>query len=334
MRAIALISGGLDSLLAARLIKEQGIEIIALYFNIPFYSRKKESIYGCPDSVKKIGDYLGVELRVMNIAEDFLSVLRQPRHGYGSNINPCIDCKILMLRKCKEYMQDFGASFVVTGEVLGQRPMSQHRETLATIEKDSSLEGLILRPLSAKLLEETTLEKEGWVHRDKLLDFNGRGRRPQMDLAEHFGFKDYSNPAGGCLLTDPLFSKRVKDLIEHKNLNLGNVELLKVGRHFRLSKQAKLVVGRDEEEDERLLGLAIQGDYIFLPPGDIAGATALGRGSFNQELIELSCCILSRYFDLFEKTTAEIVYTIFPDKQEHALTVSVMKDEESDRLRI
>ncbi|MDD5730063.1 MAG: hypothetical protein PHN57_02930 [Candidatus Omnitrophica bacterium] len=334
MKALALISGGLDSLLAARLVKDQGIGIIALNFHMPFCSREEKFSYGCPDSVRAVADYLGVELKVINIVDEFLSVLENPGHGYGANLNPCIDCKILMLRKCKELLEEFGAGFVVTGEVLGQRPMSQHRQALVTIEKESGIEGLILRPLCAKLLEETIPEKNKWVDRVRLLDLNGRSRKPQMQLARDFGFHDYANPAGGCLLTDPRFAIRVKDLISHKELDAGNVELLKVGRHFRVSDRAKLVVGRDEKENERLLGLARRGDFIFMPPDDVAGATALGRGAFNDELIRGACAITGRYFDRGGNPDAEISYKIFPDEREYRLTVPVMREEDIVKLRI
>jgi len=334
LKTIALVSGGLDSLLAAKLVKDQGIEVFALHFNIPFCSRKFTGAYGCADSVKKTADYLGVELRVIDIADEFLPILEKPSFGYGANVNPCIDCKILMLRKCKEYLEELGASFVVTGEVLGQRPMSQHRKALVTIEKESGLDGLVVRPLSARLLEETIPEKEGWLDRQRLLDFNGRGRRPQMALAKNFGFTDYSTPAGGCLLTDPEFAKRIKDLMSHKELDLNNVELLKTGRHFRVSSNAKLVVARDEKEGERLLGLALRGDHFFLPPEDVAGATALGRGVFDDALIKLSASIVGRYFDLFGKTDADIVHSIFLGQEKRNISVSVMQEEELVKLRI
>lgn len=334
MKAIALISGGLDSLLAAKLIQEQGIEVIALYFYISFCSRAQSGSYGCPDAVRKTADCLGVEARVVNIADEFLEVLAHPRHGYGAHINPCIDCKILMLRKSVEFMRQSSAQFVVTGEVLGQRPMSQHKKALMAIERESGLEGLIVRPLSAKLLEMSTPEKEGWIDRNRLLAFNGRGRRPQMELAKAFSINDYTNPAGGCLLTDPLFAKRVKDLISHKALNADDVELLKVGRHFRLSEDSKLVVGRDAQENELLLGLARQGDYIFIPPDDIAGATALGRGVFNHALLSQSCSILCRYCDFAGSVAAQIHYRRFPEPKEEIVEASVSSDAQLAALRI
>lgn len=324
MKAIALISGGLDSALAARLIGEQGIDIVPLYFKIPF-CQKADKITAANN--------LRRELKVIDISVDFLNTLKNPEHGYGSNINPCIDCKILMLRKAKELMGDFGASFVITGEVLGQRPMSQHRRALEIIEKKSGLEGLVLRPLSAKLLPETIPEKGGWVKRDKLLNFSGRTRRPQMKLAEDLNIKEYPNPSGGCLLTDPEFTKRLKELIAHQELNLNNVELLKLGRHFRISAQAKLVVGRNEKENERLVNLSQENDYLFFPSDELAGPTSLGRGSFNEGLIKLSCGITCRYCDLNGSDSAEIIYKKNPE-EENREKISPIKDSLLANLRI
>ena len=296
MKAIALISGGLDSILAARSMQGLGIEIIPLNFKIPF----------CQKVVQKI-EGLSQELKTVDIGWDFLEMLTQPEYGYGKNMNPCIDCKILMLRKAKELMPVLGAGFIVTGEVLGQRPMSQHKQALALITKKSGLEGLVLRPLSAKLLPETIPEQEGWVGREKLMDFSGRGRKSQMALAEKLGIKEYAQPAGGCLLTDSLFTEKLKDLIRHKELNLANAELLKLGRHFRLSDSVKLIVGRDEAENDSLLKLAREGDLLFMPQ-ETAGPTALGRGNFNQGLITLASGIVSRYCDRNGSDAVEIVY--------------------------
>jgi len=298
MKAVALVSGGLDSTLAVRLIKDQGVELIALNFKTPFCLCDGKIAAGCLNHARQVAQNEGIEFKLINIAEDFLKIIEHPKHGHGSNMNPCIDCRILKFRKAKEYMQEVGASFIITGEVLGQRPMSQHRAALKIIDKDSQLEGLVLRPLSARLLEETIPEKEGWVSREKLLDFNGRNRNPQMELAEKFNIKDYPCPAGGCLLTDPEFSKRIKDLIKHEGLNMHNVELLKVGRHFRLSPDARLVVGRNERENQKLLSFAVDQDYLFYPGEDLAGPTALGRGIFSEELLNLSCATVARYCDL------------------------------------
>ena len=324
MKAIALISGGLDSILAVRLIQKQGVTVVPLKFKIPFLHSNKEKTCDNPEA----------GLRTVDLSDDFLKMLKNPEHGYGANINPCIDCKILMLRKAKELMPQFGARFIVTGEVLGQRPMSQNKQALDTIAKRSELEGLVVRPLSAKLLPETVPEKEGWIKRQNLLDFNGRSRRPQMELAKAFGIKDYAQPAGGCLLTDPEFTKRLKDLITHQDLNMQNVGLLKIGRHFRLTSKAKLVVGRNEGENERLVKFTQDEDYLFLPNEELAGPTALGRGIFNEELIRLSCSITCSYCDLNGANNARIVYKKIPGEEEKMLNVSAIKEKELQDFRI
>ncbi len=308
MRAVVLLSGGLDSTLAAKIMKEEGLELIALNFKTPFCLCDRKTSSGCLNHSRQVANNLGIELEVINITEDFFKVIEKPRHGFGSNMNPCIDCRILKFRKAKEYMQEIGGSFIITGEVLGQRTMSQHRRALNIIDRESQLEGLVLRPLSARLMPETIPEKEGWVSRDKLLNFSGRTRKPQIELAKKFAIKNYPCPAGGCLLTDPEFSRRIKDLMKYDELNLNNVELLKVGRHLRLSPQAKLIVGRDERENERLVNLTKEADYLFFPDDSLAGPTALGRGNFGDDLIKLSSSIVARYCDLNGGKEAGIIY--------------------------
>jgi tRNA U34 2-thiouridine synthase MnmA/TrmU len=307
MKAIALASGGLDSTLATRLIKEQGVEIVILNFKTPFCLCDRKGSSGCGNKAVRLAQNLGVRLKVIYVTDEYFEIIKNPRYGYGSNMNPCIDCRILLFRKAKELMQEIDASFVVTGEVLGQRPMSQHKRALKIIEKESGLEGLVVRPLSARLLPETIPEKKGWIQRERLLNFSGRTRRPQMALAELFQIKDYPCSSGGCLLTEPNFSKRIKDLLECGELTLSEVELLKIGRHFRLLPNAKLVVGRNESENERLSNMAKKGDYLFFPQ-DVTGPLALGRGDFNKELIELSCSIICRYCDLNGTKSANISY--------------------------
>ena len=323
MKAIALISGGLDSTLAAKLIKEQGIEVIGLRFKIPF----------CPPRNKDFSD-IGIDIREANISDGFLEMMKNPRYGYGSQMNPCIDCKILMLCKAKEFMEQYGAKFIITGEVLGQRPMSQHKQALLNIAKRAGLEGLVLRPLSARLLPETIPEKEGWIKRQHLLSFSGRGRKQQIELARIFGIKEYAQPAGGCLLTDPEFSKRIKDLMTHEGLSQSNVELLKIGRHFRLNDTTKLVVGRNEKENERLINLARDNDYLFMPTDELAGPTSLGRGILSEELIKLSCSITCRYCDLNGNTNIDIAYRRISEKENKVLRISPIEETKLSSLRI
>ncbi len=333
MKAVALVSGGLDSTLAVKLVKDLGIEIVALNFKTPFCLCDGKSASGCLSHARQVAVNLGIEFKLINIAEDFLKIIEKPKHGHGSNMNPCIDCRILKFSKAKEYMHQIGGSFIITGEVLGQRPMSQHRKALNIIDKESQLEGLVLRPLSARLMEETVPEKEGWVNRGKLLDFNGRGRKPQIELARKFNIKDYPCPAGGCLLTDPEFSRKIKDLIKHEGLSIDNIELLKVGRQFRLASNVRLVVGRNEKENQRLLTIAQNQDYLFYPGEDLAGPTALGRGNFNEELIRLSCSIVARYCDVNGQKEAGLNFKRIP--QESVFTKSVpILDAELAKFRI
>ncbi|MFH1680217.1 MAG: thiamine biosynthesis protein [Candidatus Eisenbacteria bacterium] len=259
IRAIALFSGGLDSTLAVRVVRDQGIHVHALRFQTGFcLSDDRGRKHANPGEIYRTdaaagGERLGVPVEVIDIYEEYWDILTSPPHGYGSMMNPCIDCRIHMLRVAKEKMAERDARFVFTGEVLGQRPMTQQRRTLRLIEKESGLDGLLLRPLSAKLLEPTLPEKEGWIDREKLFDFSGRGRKGQMRLAGELGIEEYPAPAGGCCsLLDPVFAARLTDLLERlgpdERLAREEVHLLKVGRHFRLSPSAKLIVARDEGE--------------------------------------------------------------------------------------
>ncbi|MDD5355759.1 MAG: tRNA 4-thiouridine(8) synthase ThiI [Candidatus Omnitrophica bacterium] len=296
MKAIALISGGLDSILAAKIILDQGIEVIGLSCVTPFSVCAHKEDCGCV--VRRAAKKLGIELAVIDLAQDFLDMLENPSHGYGSNMNPCIDCKILMLKKAKELMQKIGAQFIVTGEVLGQRPMSQKGQAMKLIEEQSGTQGVLVRPLSAKLLEPAEPEKSGWINREKLFAISGRGRKDQLVLAAQLNIDDYSAPAGGCLLTYEGYSKKVRDLIRHNQLTLDNVSLLKIGRHFRISPKHKLIVGRDEEENIRLFALAEKGNLVYEPDDEIRGPVALGRGEISSEAeIEQCCRIVARYCD-------------------------------------
>lgn len=331
MKAIALISGGLDSLLAASCVSRQGIEIIPIHFKIPFCHYDKSRVAATDNLAQRIKDALNLSLLQVDICEDFLKMLERPHHGFGSNMNPCIDCKILMLTKAKALMNEMGASFVITGEVLGQRPMSQHRLALEIIERKSGLEGLLLRPLTAQRLKETVPEREGWINRGALLDFSGRTRRPQIKLADSFNLKNYPNASGGCLLTDPGFAKRLKDLINHREVSDDSIELLRWGRHFRLGPEAKLIVGRNEKENNALEASAKEGDYLLYPPLEIAGPTSLGKGVFSSELIALAGAITCRYSDFDGVCIATILYRRVGEKE---ASVRVSKAQENSFLHL
>lgn len=331
MKAISLISGGLDSTLATKLILDQGIEVIGLNCKSPFCQCDHGK--GCKSAAREITQKFGIELRQINTSLEFLEILKNPPHGYGSNINPCIDCRILMLKKAKELMQQIGAAFLITGEVLGQRPMSQKGPTLRLIEKEVGLAGFIVRPLSAKVLEPTEPEKLGWIDRDKLLSISGRGRRDQIALAKEFNVGDYPCPAGGCLLTNEGYANKVRDLIKHDELTLNNIALLKTGRHFRIDSQSKLIVGRDEKENQRLLDVAQKDDTVFEPIEEIRGPVALGRGGFDEKHIELSSRIVGRYCDNGYTNLQITIRKHLLDHQE-AISCSPFKDNELIPFRI
>jgi tRNA-specific 2-thiouridylase len=332
MKAITLLSGGLDSTLAAKILLEQGIELEALNFLTVFCTCTNRG-ETCLASQKAV-DALGIPLKVFNVSEEYLEVVKHPKHGYGSNMNPCIDCRIFMLKKAKAYMEGSGAFFIVTGEVLGERPMSQRRDSLRLIEKEAGLEGFILRPLSAKLLPASIPEREGWVDREKLLRIQGRSRKPQIELAEHFGIHDYPCPAGGCLLTDPGFSRRMKDLILHDpDFFLNDVHLLKMGRHFRLSPKIKLVVGRNKEENQKIQTFAREED-ILLKLSDFPGPLSLLRGEPNGLEIEKAASITVRYSKAKDSERVEVIYKRVGESQGRSLSVLPMSDREIKGLMI
>jgi tRNA-specific 2-thiouridylase len=282
-KAVALISGGLDSVLAARVVMEQGYEVTGLYFTSPF-----SKSYGSEELTPAVAvsRSIGTDLRVMDLGQPYIDLIRNPKHGYGKNINPCIDCKIHMLERAKVVMDEIGAPFVVTGEVLGQRPMSQRRDTLHIIERDAGLKGLILRPLSATLLPPTRAEQDGLIARDKLLGISGRSRTVQLQLAERFGIQGFSTPAGGCLLTDKNFAEKLRDLFQdQETITPHDIQLLTVGRHFRFDNGVKIVLGRNNRENHVLMALAARGYHLFMPHG-FPGPVALFSGTPDPEVMQ------------------------------------------------
>jgi tRNA-specific 2-thiouridylase len=332
MKAIALLSGGLDSTLAAKIILEQGIELEALNFLTVFCTCTNRG-ETCLASQKAV-DALGISLKVLNVSEEYLHVVKHPKHGYGSNMNPCIDCRIFMLKKAKTYMEEVDASFLVTGEVLGERPMSQRRDAMRLIEKEAELNGFILRPLSAKLLPPSIPEKEGWVDREKLLKIQGRSRKPQIQLASHFGIRDYPCPAGGCLLTDPGFSKRMKDLIlSDPDFSLNDVHLLKIGRHFRFSPKLKLVVGRNEEENQKIQTYS-RGEDVLLRLSRYPGPLSLLRGETGEGEIEKAAAITARYSKAKDLEKVEVTFRKGKEDEDQFIFVSPIPDQESGRWMI
>ncbi|NQT90778.1 MAG: hypothetical protein HQ558_05945 [Candidatus Omnitrophica bacterium] len=331
-KAILLLSGGLDSILAAKLILEQGIEVEAVNFKTIFCNCTSRS-RSC-SAAKSAADQLGIKLKVFEITEEYLKILKNPKHGYGKNLNPCLDCRILKLKKSAEYMKQAGGSFLVTGEVLGQRPMSQRMDAMRTIEKESKLEGLILRPLSAKLLRPTTPEEDGLVNREKLLSIQGRSRKEQIHLAEKFSINDYPCPSGGCLLTYEGFANKVRDLMQYNpDFGVEDTKLLKAGRHLRISPKAKLVVGRDEKDNEKLLGLACGSDILFHAV-DAMGPVGIGRGAFDEAAYLISSSIIARYSDCEPDKKQEIKYGQISTETRESITILPIDEEKLADLRI
>lgn len=279
-QAVALFSRGLDSILAVKVLQQQHLAIQGVFFTTPFFNtgiRRQENEF-----IAKIAKDYGIPLCVIDISTEFLELLAAPTHGYGKNFNPCIDCKLLMVRSAKTYAAKWGASFIVTGEVLGQRPFSQRRDTMRIIERDSETTGMLLRPLSAKLLTETIVEQEGLVDRTKLFDFSGRGRKPQLRLATELGIANFPTPAGGCLLTDPAYAKRIKTLYaDGHRPDSREAEMLKYGRFYHFPPAAFLVIGRNQSENQQLLQLADR-KTIIMRLGEMPGPIGIFSGSEEQ----------------------------------------------------
>ncbi|MEI8173915.1 MAG: 7-cyano-7-deazaguanine synthase [Deltaproteobacteria bacterium] len=293
-KAVALLSGGLDSTLAVRMMIDQGVEVTAVHFTSVFCNCTPKKA-GCRLQARKIAEEFDIPIQVIHKGMDYIRMVERPPHGHGSGMNPCIDCRIYMLRKVKEMMPRLEVSFVITGEVLGQRPMSQHRNTLRLIERESGLEDLILRPLSAHHFDPTFPEREGIVNREKLLAMSGRSRKPQMEMARKLDIRDYPCPAGGCLLTDKEIAARLHDLFTHvPDYDMVDLHFLKLGRHFRLNPGLKVIVGRDHEDNEKIMMLAKPGSILYTPSG-FRGPTAVIRGTTDKHSEMAIGRIIARY---------------------------------------
>ena len=301
IRAVGMLSGGLDSILAVRVMLEQGVAVTPLYVSTGLtYARRNRLIGSSPASPsrpERAAHALGLELVTVEAFEAYIPVILNPRHGYGSAMNPCVDCRIFMLRQAKRWIEQHDHDFVFTGEVLGQRPNSQMRPSLDVVQRESGLGGLLLRPLSARLLEPTIPEKCGWVDREELYGFHGRSRKPQMALARRFGITDYPQPAGGsCFLVDKHYAGRLQDFLEHEGaeaLSSQRAFLLSLGRHVRLPSGRKVIVGRRKEENAYIATQQDQG--VLLTTIDEAGPTSLVTGVPTEEEVEQAASITARY---------------------------------------
>jgi len=320
-KALALFSGGLDSLLAVKLVEQQGVKVVPVCFESPFFSCKKAI---------QTGKKNNIFVNVIQLEQDYLEMIHDPKHGYGKNMNPCIDCHAFMYRKLGNMMEKFGAVFLISGEVLGQRPMSQHLNGLNAVAKWSGYKDLIVRPLSQKLLPDTKPIREGWIDKNLLLDLQGRNRTPQIALAEKFGITEYPTPAGGCLLTDPGYSKRLFDLKQHNMFALRFITFLNVGRHFRLDDSTKLIIGRNQNDNEyieKLIEKNANHINIVLKAKDIPGPIGIVQSRdeiVEDEVLMLAAEILVRYISKV-KNEADVLMQ-FPDGEVKEILVEKQLD--------
>ena len=328
-KGIVLFSGGLDSLLAARVLMDQDLEIIGYHCILPFVAPDLRTDELDP---VKIAVQIHLPVRTHRCGSEYIDIIRNPPHGYGKHANPCIDCHIYFIKKAAEYMREVGADFVATGEVVGQRPMSQMKHTMNHIEKVTGLKGRLVRPLSAKLLKPTQPEIDGIINRDLLCGINGRSRKVQFDLAVKYNIHEYSSPSGGCLFTDTNIAKRVKDLLLwHVDVQIHDLYLLTIGRHFRISEKAKAIVSRNEDENNELIKYKDKADYFFLP--EFKGPSTYVKGSISEnEIIEIGE-IVCRYGKTKPDNSSVVVYRNEILLKKIVPTASI-SDEKLERLRI
>ena len=327
VRALAMISGGLDSILAARLIKEQGIEVIGICFRSYFFNE---------ENAKRMTKQIGIRLEVVDFSKEHFEMVKNHSHGWGKNMNPCIDCHSMMMRYSGELLEKFNADFIITGEVLNQRPMSQNKSALNIVKKQSGFSEKILRPLCAKNLDPTPMEVNGLVDREMLLDISGRSRKVQMELADKWGIKDYPSPAGGCKLTDPNYSIRLKELVERKeNVTEKDINLLKYGRHFITDDKTKIIVTRTAEEGESIKVLLNKNDLMFLTSKYNGAMVIIPEGNNPTENdIIIACRMAVRYSKGKDEESVEVkfgrVSTNFSDKR----LVDCITQQELDKYNI
>jgi tRNA U34 2-thiouridine synthase MnmA/TrmU len=331
-KVVALLSGGLDSQLAVKMMQSQGFEVSAVAIKTPFCDF--DCGRGCGFEIRERADTLGVNLKTVYLGDEYIEMLKNPKHGFGSGMNPCIDCRAMMFKAAKKHMDEIGADFIISGEVLGQRPMSQHGPALKTIEKESDLEGYIVRPLSAALLPQTIPEINGLIKRENLGMIRGRTRRTQLQMAKEFGIENPPNAGGGCLLTDPAFAIRAKDLFQHiETPTTNDIDLLKIGRHFRLDEKTKLVVGRNKDENEMIKSLALPDDLIFYAK-DHVGPNSLLRGEITEEHKQLCASITLRYSDAPKKVQGTVNVEKGDNTQKSEILTNSIEEPDYIKFRI
>jgi len=330
-KAIALYSGGLDSTLAILTAMRQGIEVTAVTF-LNHFGCDISDRSSCSKDPFSAALKFGFEVKLCHLADKFIEIVKNPKYGHGKNMNPCVDCRILMLKEAKHLMTMQGADFIITGEVLGQRPMSQRRDSFPVIDREAGLKGYVLRPLSAKLLNSTIAEQSGLVDREQLLSFGGRSRKPQMALAAEFGLTEYPAPAGGCLLTDPIYSFRLRELLDHDpSPELKDISLLRFGRHFRCSNQCKIIVGRNERENDMLQSFAGSEDPVLWVEGHGSPITLL-RGRLKESDLKTAAALCARYCS--GRNLPSLVVTVQVNGMSYEIETSPAAEDLMEELRI
>ncbi|NNL58977.1 MAG: tRNA (5-methylaminomethyl-2-thiouridylate)-methyltransferase [Nitrosopumilus sp.] len=329
-KVVALLSGGLDSQLAIRMMQEQGFDVSAVAIKTPFCDF--DCGRGCGFEIRERADDLNVNLKTVYLGDEYIEMLKHPKHGIGAGFNPCIDCRSMMFDAAKKHMEEIGAEFIISGEVLGQRPMSQHGPALRTIEKESGLVGKIVRPLSAALLPETDPEKEGLIKREDLGMIRGRTRKNQLQMAKKYGIENPPNAGGGCLLTEPAFGVKAKDLFSHTETpKINDIDLLKIGRHFRLDEETKFVVGRNKDENEMIQAIALPGD-ILLEAKYYVGPVSILRGKNARNHVKFAASITLRYSDAPKNEKS--VVSVKNDNITEEITTESMQEESYIKFRI
>jgi tRNA-specific 2-thiouridylase len=330
-KAIALYSGGLDSILAVLVMKRLGVDVMPVMFVTDFgcsISRRSGFKPLLPSPEK-----IGISVEKHYLGEEFFRLVKNPKFGLGSNMNPCIDCKALMLKKAKKMMMERSADFLITGEVLGQRPMSQRRDAFGQIEKEAGVGGLVVRPLCQKLLKPSIAEETGLIDREKLYGFSGRSRKPQMALAAELGLTGYPQPAGGCLLTDPTFSHRLRELLgRNPSPSVKEIKLLRLGRHFRAEDGYKIIVGRDERDNDALEKIASPDDNILMAEGDFGTPIVLAEAGITDEGLALAARLCARYSAA--RNLTKVIVGIMCNGRASSIEVSPAGEAEVRQFRI
>ena len=324
-RALAMISGGLDSILAAKLIKEQGIDVIGICFRSYFFSE---------ESAKKMTKQIDIPLVVVDFSPEHLELVKNPKHGRGKNMNPCIDCHAMMMNYAGKLLEEYEADFIITGEVLNQRPMSQNRQALNIVKKESGFANKILRPLCAKNMDPTEMELSGLVDREKLLNITGRSRKPQMELAEKWNITEYPSPAGGCKLTEPNYALRLRDLLEYKeDVEEDELSLLRYGRHIRTEDGNKIIVARTKEEGDEIKKF-INDKYFYFHTTNFSGALVLLVKEGTEKDIDLAARVAARYSKGKDESSVEVKYGPYGKKLENIIIVEPISDKELEKYMI